>query len=159
MTFKFLTNATPVVQTLFGNKSLATLDNLECNVCGSKTNVEMHHVRQLKDLNPKLDMMDKLMASRKRKQIPLCRICHVDKHTRAKRRIGGSQQQTRGYHHRSLKRKGKSIVIFKEQKFALILYPRIIKDYKRLSLFKTVILMGIIFILIIISSILIEPEK
>jgi hypothetical protein len=99
LTLKFLTNSTPVVKTLYGNKSLATLDGLECSVCQSNLNVEMHHVRHLKDLNPKLDMIDKLMASRKRKQIPLCKICHVDKHTRAKKMLGGFQkQQIREYH-------------------------------------------------------------
>lgn len=92
LTFKFLINSTPVVQTLYGSKSIANLDDLVCVKCESSVNVEMHHIRQLKDLNPNLDMIDKLMASRKRKQIPLCRACHVDKHTKVKvnRMVGGS---------------------------------------------------------------------
>lgn len=121
LTFRFLINSSPVIQTLYGSKSIANLDGLECSVCESNVNVEMHHVRHLKDLNPKLDMIDKLMASRKRKQIPLCRICHVDKHTRANRVIGGSlKHQIREYHHRSLKRKGKYLELYKSKD--LILY-------------------------------------
>ena len=92
LTFKFIINSTPVVQTLYGSKSIANLDDLVCVKCESSVNVEMHHIRQLKDLNPNLDMIDKLMASRKRKQIPLCRACHVDKHAKVKvnRMVGGS---------------------------------------------------------------------
>lgn len=53
---------------------------LSCTACGSTVKVEMHHVRQLKDLNKKLDVISLAMAARKRKQIPLCRICHMNKH-------------------------------------------------------------------------------
>lgn len=77
---KFLVNVNHIIPTLYGNISLASLDNLVCAVCESDYRVEMHHVRLLKDLNPKLDVVDKLMASRKRKQIPLCRLCHMTKH-------------------------------------------------------------------------------
>lgn len=110
LTMRFLINSSPIVQTLYGTKSIANLDGLECNICKSNENVEMHHVRHLKDLNPKLYKIDKLMASRKRKQIPLCRICHVNKHTIAKREpVGFLKHQTRQYHHRSLKRKGRTL--------------------------------------------------
>ena len=55
-----------------------------CEVCGSKENVEMHHVRHLKDLNKKgkreMPLWMKIMISRKRKSIPLCRRCHDDIH-------------------------------------------------------------------------------
>src|SRR5262249_43886274 len=55
-----------------------------CEVCGSKENVEMHHVRHLKDLNKKgkreMPLWMKIMISRKRKSIPLCRTCHMDIH-------------------------------------------------------------------------------
>ena len=103
LTFKFLINSTPVVQTLYGSKSIANLDDLVCVKCESSVNVEMHHIRQLKDLSPNLYMIDKLMASRKRKQIPLCRACHEDKHTKVKvnRLVGGFlKHQIREYHHR-----------------------------------------------------------
>jgi len=80
LTMKFLTNSTPIIKSLYGSKSLATLDDMVCSICGSEYRVEMHHVRALKDLNPKLSTIDKLMASRRRKQIALCRECHMKKH-------------------------------------------------------------------------------
>jgi len=46
--------------------------------------VEMHHVRLLKDLNPKLSEIDRLMSKRRRKQIPLCRSCHLNHHKTSK---------------------------------------------------------------------------
>jgi hypothetical protein len=44
----------------------------------------MHHVRLLSDLNPKMSEVDKLMAKRRRKQISLCRSCHLDHHKTSK---------------------------------------------------------------------------
>nr|YP_010424016.1 hypothetical protein NQV51_mgp39 [Aspergillus sclerotioniger]USH57614.1 hypothetical protein [Aspergillus sclerotioniger] len=60
--------------------SKATLDGLICSKCESDVQVEMHHVRKLADLNPKLSEIDKIMASKRRKQIPLCRACHLEHH-------------------------------------------------------------------------------
>nr|UEX92783.1 hypothetical protein [Ophiocordyceps lanpingensis] len=60
--------------------SKATLENLACSVCSSEYRVEMHHVRMMKDLNPKARYVDKIMAKRNRKQIPLCRNCHLKHH-------------------------------------------------------------------------------
>jgi group II intron reverse transcriptase/maturase len=60
--------------------SQATLEGLSCQVCGSQSQVEMHYVRMMKDLNPKAHIVDKIMARRNRKQIPLCRRCHVERH-------------------------------------------------------------------------------
>jgi nicotine oxidoreductase len=60
--------------------SLASLDNLVCTVCGSAYRVEMHHIRMMKDLSPKLKSLDALMVKANRKQIPLCRNCHVKYH-------------------------------------------------------------------------------
>jgi reverse transcriptase-like protein/AI2M/AI1M-like HNH endonuclease/type II intron maturase len=60
------------------------LVNDTCEVCESKENVEIHHVRHLKDLNKKgkreMPLWMKLMISRKRKSIPLCKTCHEDIH-------------------------------------------------------------------------------
>lgn len=63
------------------NISKASLDNLKCAVCDSDYRVEMHHIRMLKDLNPKANFVDRLMAKRRRKQIPLCRECHMNHHS------------------------------------------------------------------------------
>jgi hypothetical protein len=63
------------------SKSKARLYNLACSACGSNQFVEMHHVRAMKDLNPKLSHIDKIMVRMNRKQIPLCRKCHIAKHS------------------------------------------------------------------------------
>lgn len=62
ITLKFLTKSSPVVGALFQEKSTATLDNLNCSVCGSSHRVEMHHIRAMKNLNPKLSYMDRMMV-------------------------------------------------------------------------------------------------
>ena len=58
--------------------------NDTCEVCGGKANIQMHHVRHLRDLNKKgkreMPLWMKVMISRKRKSIPLCKGCHDDVH-------------------------------------------------------------------------------
>ena len=55
-----------------------------CEVCGSKEHIEMHHIRKLVDLNKEgrreKPLWMKIMISRKRKSMPLCRRCHDDIH-------------------------------------------------------------------------------
>ena len=55
-----------------------------CEVCGSTGHIEMHHIRKLADLNKEgrreKPLWMKIMISRKRKSIPLCRRCHDDIH-------------------------------------------------------------------------------
>ena len=60
--------------------SLASFDNLVCSICDSNYRVEMHHVRMMKDLSLKTKSLDALMAKANRKQIPLCRSCHMRYH-------------------------------------------------------------------------------
>lgn len=60
--------------------SKASLENLVCSMCESTYRVEMHHVRHMRDLNPKARFIDKLKARINRKQIPLCRSCHLEHH-------------------------------------------------------------------------------
>jgi hypothetical protein len=77
----FKSNPKDKLKTLFASHlSTAGLGNISCYKCGSNERVEMHHVRLLSDLNPKMSAIDKLMAKRRRKQIPLCRLCHLDHH-------------------------------------------------------------------------------
>lgn len=80
ITMKFLTSQTPVIGAMFQEKSTATLDNLKCKICDSDYRVEMHHIRAMKDLNPKLSYLDRQMVRVNRKRIPLCRKCHMMKH-------------------------------------------------------------------------------
>lgn len=79
--WNFKTNQVDYIRSLFAKGiSAASLQGLSCSICGSEYRVEMHHVRALKDLNPKLRYIDALMASRRRKQIPVCRECHLKIH-------------------------------------------------------------------------------
>ena len=58
--------------------------NDTCEVCGAKERIQMHHVRKLRDVNKKgkreMPLWMKIMISRKRKSIALCKTCHVDIH-------------------------------------------------------------------------------
>jgi nicotine oxidoreductase len=77
----FKTGKLDSIKSLFArNISAASLLNLSYSICDSKYRVEMHHVRRMKDLNPKLNKIDAAMARRRRKQIPLCRACHIKHH-------------------------------------------------------------------------------
>lgn len=60
--------------------SVANLEGRKCKVCDSSYRVEMHHVRMMKDLSPDTNRLDYLMSRAYRKQIPLCRSCHVKHH-------------------------------------------------------------------------------
>ena len=51
-----------------------------CASCGSSDSVEMHHVRHIKTVNVKLSDFDQKLARINRKQVPLCRICHLEVH-------------------------------------------------------------------------------
>jgi len=55
-----------------------------CELCGSTEQVEVHHVRALKDLNPKGRKHPPewavRMAARRRKTLIVCRVCHENVH-------------------------------------------------------------------------------
>jgi len=85
ITLKFNSNSSDKIDSLFmKNKSITSLENLNCIQCGSKYKVEIHHIRAMKDLNPNINEIDKLMIKMNRKQISLCRECHMKKHNRGK---------------------------------------------------------------------------
>lgn len=48
-----------------------------CVNCGSTTNIEMHHLKHIKTINIKLNSFDKQLARINRKQVPLCKPCHI----------------------------------------------------------------------------------
>lgn len=50
-----------------------------CEYCGASDNLEMHHVRKLKDLKGK-ELWEKHMIARKRKTLAVCYNCHVKIH-------------------------------------------------------------------------------
>lgn len=51
-----------------------------CANCGSTKKVEMHHLKHIKGMNAKLDAFGKMMSKINRKQVPLCRPCHLSVH-------------------------------------------------------------------------------
>lgn len=53
-----------------------------CTLCGSLENIEIHHVRKLKDSSRaiKMDYLTAMMSRMNRKQIPLCKSCHINWH-------------------------------------------------------------------------------
>ena len=56
----------------------------KCEMCGSTVNVEVHHIRALRDLNVKgrreKPKWVQIMAARKRKTLVVCRMCHMNIH-------------------------------------------------------------------------------
>ena len=56
----------------------------ECEMCGSTVDVQVHHIRALRDLNAKGQREKpkwvQIMAARKRKTLVVCRTCHMDIH-------------------------------------------------------------------------------
>jgi nicotine oxidoreductase len=80
-TWDFKIKEIDIIKSLYTQSfSAASLENLKCSLCGSSYRIEMHHIRHLKDLNPKLKHLDSLMAKKRRKQIPVCRSCHLTYH-------------------------------------------------------------------------------
>jgi hypothetical protein len=65
-------------------KSLASLYDLKCSLCDSDYRIEMHHIKHMKDINNKLGKIDKVMIRANRKQIPLCRKCHMEYHSQTR---------------------------------------------------------------------------
>ena len=51
-----------------------------CIVCGSPDNIEIHHIRALKDISKKRDWLSMTMAKFARKQVPVCKSCHTKIH-------------------------------------------------------------------------------
>jgi hypothetical protein len=51
-----------------------------CANCNNSENVEMHHIKHIRTINVKLSKFDQLAARVNRKQIPLCRPCHIKVH-------------------------------------------------------------------------------
>lgn len=63
------------------NWRVSTKTNFDfpCASCGA-SETEMHHIKHIKTLNVKLNSFDKAVARVNRKQVPLCRACHLKVH-------------------------------------------------------------------------------
>ncbi len=79
-------NDQPIIRAKFGrNELLKRLLKDTCEICESNENIEVHHIRKIADLHckgrkEKPDWV-KLMASRRRKTLVVCRSCHRKIHT------------------------------------------------------------------------------
>lgn len=52
----------------------------KCELCGSTSNIEVHHIRKLADLRGS-SRWEKVMAARRRKTLVVCRACHDSIHS------------------------------------------------------------------------------
>ena len=66
------------------NQLIKRVEADKCEMCGSTVDVEVHHIRALRDLNVKGQQEKpkwvQIMAARKRKTLVVCRTCHMDIH-------------------------------------------------------------------------------
>jgi len=69
----------PISPMIFKVSTISHL-GMVCSSCGSTSNIEMHHLKHIKTVNAKLKTFDKMMAEINRKQVPLCRTCHLEVH-------------------------------------------------------------------------------
>lgn len=79
-----LTDIRPVMASMKRNELIHRLLAECCEMCEARTNLEVHHVRKLADLN-RPGRREKpawihLMAMRRRKTLVICRRCHEDIH-------------------------------------------------------------------------------
>ena len=80
----FLTDRLPQRIRTERNELIKRLLADECEMCGSTEDVQVHHVRALRDLNVKGQREKpkwvEIMAARKRKTLVVCRTCHMNVH-------------------------------------------------------------------------------
>ena len=79
-----LTDLAPVMASSKRNELIHRLLADRCEICDSRNQIDVHHIRKLADLN-RHDRPDRptwvhLMAKRRRKTIVICRACHEDIH-------------------------------------------------------------------------------
>ena len=53
----------------------------KCEICGATTNIEVHHIRAMKDVQNNSADWAKLMAAMRRKTLVVCQACHTRIHT------------------------------------------------------------------------------
>jgi hypothetical protein len=75
-----LTDTPPKINTDRGNELLQRMLADTCELCGSRQDCEVHHVRKLADLKSKRQrekpVWVQIMAARQRKTLVVCRACH-----------------------------------------------------------------------------------
>jgi Type II intron maturase len=78
------------------NELIARLLAEECEICGSKEKIQVHHVRKLADLKVKgrreRPLWMQMMAARRRKTLVVCARCHADIHAGRPTRTRAAQE-------------------------------------------------------------------
>ena len=79
-----LTDQKPEPYRFERNELIKRLLANECEMCGSTEDIQVHHVRALRDLNVKgrgqKSLWVQIMAARRRKTLVVCRSCHLTTH-------------------------------------------------------------------------------
>ena len=79
-----ITDRKPTLVTAKRNKLIHRLLAERCEICESRTGLQVHHIRKLADLDkpgrPEKPAWIRLMAKRKRKTLVVCERCHQDIH-------------------------------------------------------------------------------
>jgi hypothetical protein len=52
----------------------------QCEICGSRQHVEVHHIRAMKDVSSSKAGWQQLMSAMRRKTLVVCRTCHTKIH-------------------------------------------------------------------------------
>jgi hypothetical protein len=83
-----LTDRRQVMASAKRNELIHRLRAGRCEICESKVGLQVHHIRELADLNqpgrPKKPSWIHFIAMRRRKTLVICRRCQEDVHTRAR---------------------------------------------------------------------------
>lgn len=105
----FKKTAKPEISTLYADKiNIASLEELVCSHCQSNYRVEIHHIKFIKDLNPKVFHFDKIIIQANRNQVPLCRSCHMKLHEQDNVK-NGEPYELKGS--RTVRERGKNIFL------------------------------------------------
>ena len=79
-----ITDRKPTLVTARRNELIHRLLAERCELCESRTGLQVHHIRKLADLDkpgrPEKPAWIRLMAKRKRKTLVVCEHCHQDIH-------------------------------------------------------------------------------
>jgi hypothetical protein len=70
----------PIASTAWRLAKTISSQGAPCAVCGSYEDIQMHHVRALKDIAKSTNAIHKYMIAIERKQIPVCREHHLELH-------------------------------------------------------------------------------
>ncbi len=99
-----LSDQLPIYKRIERNELIKRLLADTCELCGSQTDIEVHHIRKLADLKQKgrkeKPLWVQVMASRRRKTLVTCRSCHERIHYRVSRQhipnVSGEPDELKG---------------------------------------------------------------